>query len=417
MRRREVWVFFLLPYFLVLGLFTLMSHLNRQAIQHGVESLAKEQLQATAAILKANIKEYIEAKGSPEGALDKFTQLEEVYFMALLDENEEIIDWHSRFEGYLPFSRRNRPASEFWVTDSPVGSVFNHYSSFKTKDGQVYRLYLGYSLHGLDQLLARSQKNFYLILTIMALAGLIIFAGIYRLHQSFQRATEEAIRQAEEKERFKEISGFTAGVAHEIKNPLNSLVLLFELLEKKSPPEFSRLVSQGKAEAHKAAAVVDRFSEIIKPLNLKKERIILNEVLQEEISSLRGMAEARQVEIKLRAPKKISLEADRLLLGRAVHNLIKNALEVSSPGQKVLVQAELVKKMAVCSVIDQGPGLAQEGAEKIFEPFVTSKESGLGVGLYLVRKIVEAHGGRVYFRKGPEGGSIFTMEIPGGQDV
>jgi signal transduction histidine kinase len=100
-----------------------------------------------------------------------------------------------------------------------------------------------------------------------------------------------------------------------------------------------------------------------------------------------------------------------------VHNLIKNALEVSSPGQKVLVQAELAKKMAVCSVIDQGPGLAQEGAEKIFEPFVTSKESGLGVGLYLVRKIVEAHGGRVYFRKGPEGGSIFTMEIPGGQNV
>ncbi|MGB9835451.1 MAG: sensor histidine kinase [Candidatus Saccharicenans sp.] len=417
MRKSEIWLFFLLPYFLVLGLFALMSHLNRQAIQHGVESLAKEQLQATATILKSNIKEFIETHGSPAGALDKFSELEDVYFVALLDKDEKIIDWHSRFEGYLPFSRRERPSAEFWVTESPVGSVFNHYSSFETGTGQVYHLYLGYSLERLDRLLARSQKNFYLLLALMALSGLIIFAGLYRLHESFQQARAEAVRQAEEKEKFKEISGFTAGVAHEIKNPLNSLVLLFELLEKKAPPEFAPLVKQGKAEAHRAAAVVDRFSEIIKPLNLKKERVTLNEIVAEEIISLRPLAESRQVEVELQASKKIIVEADRLLIGRAVHNLIKNALEASSAGQKVLVRVELVKRNAVCSVIDQGPGLDQDKAASVFEPFVTGKESGLGIGLYLVRKIVEAHGGEVSFTKRPEGGTVFTIKLPGGQDA
>ncbi|MBC7349650.1 MAG: HAMP domain-containing histidine kinase [Candidatus Aminicenantes bacterium] len=417
MRKSELWVFFLVPYLLVLGLFSLVSHFNRQAIQAGVEALAKEQLQATATILKANIKELLGRQDSPAHILDQFAGLEDIYFIALLDENERILDWHSKFEGYLPFSRRQRPAAEFWVVDSPIGSVFNHYSSLETADGRRFHLYLGYSLQGLDRLLVRSQKNFWLILGIMALVGLIIFAGIYRLHASFERASAEAIKQAEEKERFKEISGFTAGVAHEVKNPLNSLILLFELLEKKSPPELSRQVLQGKEEIKKIGAVIDRFSEIIKPLNLKKERLVFNDILQEEISSLQPLAQARRVEIELKVLKKLAVNGDRLLLGRAVNNLIKNALEASAPGKKVLVQAGLHRKNLVCSVTDLGSGIDPSQADRIFEPFVSSKESGLGVGLYLVRKIVEAHQGKIYFKSGPEGGTIFTIELPGGQDA
>ncbi|MGB9906761.1 MAG: sensor histidine kinase [Candidatus Saccharicenans sp.] len=416
MRKTELWVFFLLPYLLVLGLFSLVSHFNRQAIQAGVETLAKEQLQATATILKANIKGLLDRQDSPAHILERFAGLEDIYFIALLDEQERILDWHSKFEGYLPFSRRDRPAAEFWVVDSPIGSVFNHYSSLEAADGRRFYLYLGYSLQGLDRLLARSQKNFWLILGIMALAGLIIFAGIYRLHASFERASAEAARQAEEKERFKEISGFTAGVAHEVKNPLNSLMLLFELLEKKSPPELARQVLQGKEEIKKIGAVIDRFSEIIKPLNLKKERLVFNDILQEEITSLRPLAQARAVEIELKVQKKLFLDGDRLLLGRALSNLVKNALEASSAGQKVLVQAGLHKKNLIFSVTDRGPGIDPAQGDRIFEPFVTSKDSGLGVGLYLVRKIVEAHQGKIYFKSGPEGGTIFTIELPGGQD-
>jgi len=206
-------------------------------------------------------------------------------------------------------------------------------------------------------------------------------------------------------------------VAHEVKNPLNSLILLFELLEKKSPPELSRQVLQGKEEVKKIGAVIDRFSEIIRPLNLKKVRLVFNDILQEEISSLQPLAQARGVEVELKVPKKLAVEGDRLLLGRAVNNLIKNALEASAPGKKVLVQAGLHRKNLIFSVTDLGPGIDPSQADRIFEPFVSSKESGLGVGLYLVRKIVEAHQGKIYFKSGPEGGTIFTIELPGGQDA
>lgn len=414
MKRNEILVFFLLPYLLVLGLFSLVSLLNRQAIQDGVETLAQEQLQATATILKTNIKELLDRGVSQSLILDRFSGLEEVYFIALLDEQERILDWHSKFEGYLPFSRRHRPAAEFWIIDSPIGSIFNHYSSFSTSDGRLYHLYLGYSLQNLDLLLTRSRKNFWLILGVLAVAGLIIFAGIYRLHASFQRASAEAIKQAEEKERFREISGFTAGVAHEIKNPLNSLALLFELLEKKSSPELRPQITRGKGEIQRIGAVVDRFSEVIKPLSLKKEVLSLSDVLREETENLKLLALERGIEIELKVPTRLEVEGDRLLLARAAHNLIKNAIEASTAGQQVTVEAGLRKRSVFFSVKDKGTGIAPGQSEKIFEPFVSFKEGGLGVGLYLVKKIVESHQGKISVKSFPGARTEFTVELPAG---
>lgn len=415
MKKKEFWIFFILPYLLVFGLFTLVSHLNRNFIQARVESLAQEQLQATAFILKVNIKEFLEEGVPPTQVLDRYSGAEDIYFIALLDSQERVLDWRSQFEGYLPFSRHNRPASEFWILDSPEGPIFNHYSSFTTTKGTQYYLYLGYSLKKLDLLMAYSRRNFWLMLAILAVAGLIIFAGVYRLHSYYQHASEEAIRQAQEKERFKEISGFTAGVAHEVKNPLNSLALLFELLEKKAPEELSRQVSLGKQEVQKIASIIDRFSEVIKPLTLKAEKIRFNEILNEEIRILEKEADSRGIKLEVEVPNLVVLTGDRLLLSRVIHNLIKNALEASNSGQTVRVRATMKKKNLLFSVEDEGFGIAPEYSEKVFEPFVSTKKTGLGVGLYLVRKIVEAHQGRIYFKNKPEGGTIFTVEIPGGR--
>ena len=415
MKKKEFWIFFILPYLLVLGLFTIVSHLNRNFIQTRVESLVQEQLQATASILKVNIKELLDEGLPPGNVLDRYASPEDVYFIALLDGEERILDWRSQFEGYLPFSRHNRPAGEFWILDSPEGPIFNHYSSFTTAKGTQYYLYLGYSLKKLNLLLAYSRRNFWLMLGILAVAGLIIFAGVYRLHSYYQHASEEALRQAQEKERFKEISGFTAGVAHEVKNPLNSLALLFELLEKKAPEELSRQVSLGKKEVQKIAGIIDRFSEVLKPLSLKSEKIKFSEILKEEIRNLEKEAEDRGVKLKAEVPESITLEGDRLLLGRVVHNLIKNGLEASKNGQAVKARAAIKKKTLLFSVEDEGPGIDPEKSEYVFEPFVSSKKTGLGVGLYLVRKIVEAHQGKVYFKNKPEAGTIFTVELPGGR--
>jgi len=415
MKKKEFWIFFIIPSILVVGLFTLVSQLNQNFIQARVQSLIQDQLKATASILKVHIKEMLEEGIPPGQVLDPYSGIEDIYFIALLDNQEKILDWRSQFEGYLPFSRRQRPDSEFWIFDSPQGPIFNHYSSFTLNDGTLYHLYLGYSMKKLSLLIAHSRRNFWLILAILTAAGVAIFAGVYRLHSHYQQASEEAIKQSQEKERFKEISGFTSGIAHEVKNPLNSLALLFELLEKKAPEDFISLVHSGQQEVQKIASIIDRFSEVIKPLTLKAEKVRWIELVNQEIQSLEKEIKEKGVNTQIEVPPLLVLNGDRLLLSRIIHNLIKNALEASAAGQTIRVGATLKKKYLLFSVEDEGSGIPLENSENIFEPFVSTKKTGLGVGLYLVRKIVEAHQGKIYFKNKPEGGTIFIVELPGGR--
>jgi signal transduction histidine kinase len=414
MRKREFLVFFILPFLLVVGLFTLLSNLNRQYIQARMQELARDQLTATALILKESIRDGLERGLTVSEVLKPYEAADDIYFMAILDNQENVLDWTSRFEGYLPLSRKERPTGELWIIDSPEGKIFNHYSALTTADGRKYYFYLGYSLKSLDVLLAYSKRNFWYILSALAVAGVVIFAGLYRLHRSYQTAAAEAARQAEEKEKFKEISAYTSGVAHEIKNPLNSLALLFEYWKPLKIPEISQELEKGKGEIEKIARIVDRFSEALKPVSLSLEEFEAALVIQEEIKALENLVREKNLRIDLQTEGRLALTADRLLFSRVVSNLLKNAIEASPEGSAVRVRTYARKKNFILQVEDSGRGIEEAQAEKIFDPFFTSKSSGLGIGLYLARKIVQDHGGKILFSSRPGGGTIFKVEMPGG---
>jgi len=415
MKKREFLLFFILPFLLVVGLFTLLSNLNRQYIQAKMQELARDQLSATALILKESIRAGLERGLPASEVLTPYQATEDIYFMAILDSKENVLDWTSRFEGYLPLSKKQRPAGELWIIDSPEGKIFNHYSALTTADGRKYYFYLGYSLKSLDVLLTYSRRNFWYILSALALAGLVIFAGLYRLHRSYQLAATEAARQAEEKEKFKEISAYTSGVAHEIKNPLNSLALLFEDWQSLNLPEINQELEKGKNEVEKIARLVDRFSEALKPVSISPEKFGVALVIEEEIKELDNLAEEKNLKIDLKAEGGLKLTADRLLFSRVVANLLKNAIEASPAGSLISLKAYARKKSLILEVEDSGPGLEETQAEKIFDPFVSSKSSGYGIGLYLTRKIVAAHGGKISASNRPGGGAVFKVEMPGGE--
>jgi len=415
MKKREFLLFFILPFLLVVGLFTLLSNLNRQYIQAKMQELASDQLSATALILKESIRAGLERGLSASEVLTPYQATEDIYFMAILDGQENVLDWTSRFEGYLPLSKKQRPPGELWIIDSPEGKIFNHYSALTTADGRKYYFYLGYSLKSLDLLLTHSKRNFWYILCALALAGLLIFAGLYRLHRSYQLAAAEAARQAEEKEKFKEISAYTSGVAHEIKNPLNSLALLFEYWQSLNISQISQELEKGKDEVEKIGRIIDSFSEALKPVSLSLEKFEVGSVIEEEIKELENLAEEKNVKIDLKAEDGLKLTADRLLFGRVVSNLLKNAIEASPEGGLVSVKTYVRKKKVILEVEDSGSGIEETQAGKIFEPFISSKSSGFGIGLYLTRKIVAAHGGKISFSNRPGGGAVFKVEMPGGE--
>lgn len=455
MKRKSYLLFFYIPFLSLILIFSFLSYLNRRYITRQVEAVVYEQLKATAGILKKDISHLLQ-EGFPLEEVFKFYSGEEnIYFIAVLDARKNVVGWSSRFEGYLPLSARYLEPEKGWVIESPLGKIYNYFTAFPADEavgtdeaaaankavsisddvtvnetatadkasppakavtpesaGRIKYLYLGYSLENLEMLLAQAQKNFWIILGVFFVFGLLMSVGFFILQRRFWAKEQEILHTRAEMERYREISAFTSGVAHEIKNPLNSLSLVFEILRKKGPAEFQDKIALGQAEVKRISRVIDEFSRLLKPFRLQRERLELREFINRVVNDYKTLAADQRVVVKVKVPDGLYFQADPLLLAQAVGNVLKNALE-ASPAGEVVIKGEKQADKIMLTITDSGPGLTAEEAGRIFEPFFTTKKEGLGIGLYLARKIVEAHGGRITAAARREGGTMFKIELGG----
>jgi signal transduction histidine kinase len=413
LKKKNYLLFFYLPVVGFVVIFFAFSSLNRSYIKTKVEGLVEGQLRATAEILKVNFSHFLGEGYEAEKVFDLYSDEENIYYIALFDESREILGWKSQFEGYLPISMESVQKQESWILDSPAGKIFNSVSSF-TKEGKTYYLYLGYSLNDLQEMMGHSQRNFYLIFGLIVLVGIVFSVGLYQLQIHYMDKKNELEEEKRQKERYREISALTSGVAHEIKNPLNSLSLLFELLVKKSYSTDSEAVVLGKEEVTKISRIVDQFSSALKPIELNKETFYLENEIKSVRESLKKMAVERNVEIRCSLDSSsLTLFADRVLMSQAIFNIVKNAIEASEGGE-VGITVKKERKKVFISVKDSGRGLDEKEKARVFEPFFSTKKEGMGIGLYLTRKIVEAHGGDIDLVSDEKKGTTFTIRIPGG---
>ncbi len=413
MKRRSLFLFFVLPFLGIFVIFLAASVLNRAEIRRRTEDLVRTQLEATAGILGTNIAHHLREGLDPERILDLFAPEEDIYFMALLDADKNVLAWSSQFEGYLPLSLNEAAAGDSQIIDSPVGRIFSTFTAVSRGEGRAFTLYLGYTLTSMEDMLARSRRTALLVFGALILAGAVLFRGISGLQARYLEKTREAETERLEKERFREISAFTSGVAHEIKNPLNSLALLFELLQKRAPADLGEDLRLGKAEIQNIGRLVDRFSDATRPLHLENREFAVSEAL-----GLAGEAVAREYpsassRLRILPGDPVTARGDRELLAQAVLNLAKNALE-ASPESRVEIEARRRKKGLAIEVRDTGPGIPAEDLPRVFEPFFSTKKKGMGIGLYLAQRIVQAHGGSIEAERPEDGGTRFLIHIPGG---
>lgn len=394
-------------------IFFAFSSLNRSYIKKKVEGLVEEQLQATAEILKVNFSHFLGEDYEADKVFNLYTNEENIYYMALFNESREILSWKSRFEGYLPIAKESMQMQGSWIINSPVGKIFNSFSSFTLLEGETYYLYLGYSLNDLQDMMAHSRRNFYLIFSLIIVVGIVFSVGLYQLQIHYMDKKSELEEEKKEKERYREISALTSGVAHEIKNPLNSLSLLFELLIKKGPSSDSETIVSGREEVAKISRIVDQFSSSLKPIELSKNAFPLEGEIKSVQESLKKIAKEKGVDIQYSQDSSVTLFADRVLLSQAIYNIVKNAIEASEGGD-VGITVKKVRKKIFISVKNSGRGMDEKEKSRVFEPFYSKKKGGMGIGLYLTRKIVEAHGGDIDLVSSAQNGTTFTIRIPGG---
>ena len=218
-------------------------------------------------------------------------------------------------------------------------------------------------------------------------------------------------------ERLAALGTMAAGLAHEIRNPLNAahlqLTLLNRRLDKDGAPDVKGAMEAGRvvaAELNRLTGLVREFLQFAKPQPLRLARGDLRTTVEEVIGLLSPEASSAGVELELAAGPRIDADLDDERMKQVLHNLVRNAIEAVGKGGHVRLSLQSINGEAHLFVEDDGPGLPSPDAP-IFEPFFTTKEGGTGLGLAIVHRIVTDHGGRITVDSRP-GRTVFEVHLP-----
>ena len=216
-------------------------------------------------------------------------------------------------------------------------------------------------------------------------------------------------------ERLAALGRVTAGVAHEVKNPLNSMRLWLEVLKANMPvePEPQQAVKMLDNEIDRLDRAVKTFLNFTKPLELNREETDLRALLDEALDAARPSIVKAGIELRVELPSQFPrVMVDSQLIHQAVLNLLLNASDFTSAGGRITLSLRRNGEFAVIAVSDSGKGISPENQKKIFQLFFTTRPGGTGIGLANTFRFVQLHNGRIEFDSEPGRGTTFRLELP-----
>ena len=158
------------------------------------------------------------------------------------------------------------------------------------------------------------------------------------------------------------------------------------------------------------------FLDYARPPHVERQQIDLETVVQNVLGLIRVRAERQRVEVQLVSPVAgVPISADVNQMQQVVLNLTLNALDAMPQGGRLTLTTSRRGDWAELIVADTGPGISEDMRERLFQPFATDKETGLGLGLVITRRILEAHGGEVTAENSTRGGAVFHVRLPVGE--
>ena len=222
---------------------------------------------------------------------------------------------------------------------------------------------------------------------------------------------EEAVRRSD---RLAALGQLSAGLAHELRNPLGTIKASSEMLGRSLPEdndvarEMSGFIA---SEVDRCNSLVTRFLTFARPLQLQLEKGDLAQTIDRAIAAAQREAPGVTVYSNY-APEIPPFPFDAEMLERVFYNLVLNAAQASPAGGTVTVKTRAAGKSVEVAVIDRGSGIDARHRESIFNPFFTTKPTGVGLGLAIVSKIVDEHGGKIAVESEPGKGSVFHVFLP-----
>jgi PAS domain S-box-containing protein len=328
--------------------------------------------------------------------------------VVVTDRENRILLVNKSAERMLPFGSEDLAEKLLWETiqDREISAFFEHH------------------LQGLDKVIDReftlgegSARTLSLNVMPLVREGAIQGNVIHIEDVTEKRAREVRLRRAES---LAALTTLTAGVAHEIKNPLASIAIHLELIRKaiegrKNVPakKVAENLAVIKEEVERLNRIVVDFLFAVRPMNAELVSDDLNRLVQELMDFMRFELEQAgiTVELELLEPCPM-IRLDEKYMKQALLNIVKNAISAMPQGGTLRIATLRKAGMLVLTVSDNGVGIPEENLEKIFEPYFTTREFGSGLGLTLVYKIVKEHLGDIAVSSKVGQGTTFTLSFP-----
>jgi signal transduction histidine kinase len=322
--------------------------------------------------------------------------------------------------------------------------VYEVVKPFALEQKQVGLIRLDLGTEGLAGVARQAQQGilwYSLGLLAVGILGAVAIFWLQARHLAERRALEAAVAR---EQRLSAVGNLAAGVAHEIRNPLNAISIGLQRLRKEfAPPEgtaraeYDRFAGIMQAEVGRLNTIVDRFLSLARPSRLSLTEEPLSRVLEELMALLSSQASAQAIRTEADFTLgEARVRMDRQQLTHAFMNVMLNAIQAMPGGGTLRLTARPVKSSTrqtvdssgpidpsttrptdtgdfiEITVADTGPGIAPEQMDRIFEPYFTTREGGTGLGLALTHKIVEEHGGSIRVESQVGSGATFVITLP-----
>ena len=298
--------------------------------------------------------------------------------------------------------------------------IFEVVKSFSLNGKPMGLIRIGYSPREIQPVLRQIKKNvalsvfFFLILGISAIT--LIWVNQNR-HLRKMKEMEDRIQLAE---RLSSLGHLAAGVAHEIRNPLNAMGMGLQRLKREFlPPDqskreeyisFTELILK---EIKRVNEIIEQFLTLSRPFQLNLRESSLQDLLKNLAALFQEEASSLGITLQTVIPKDLPLiKMDPERLTQAFINIMKNGMQAMEQGGTLRIEPRFLKESVEIIILDSGPGIPPEQMEKIFNYYYTTKEKGVGLGLPIAHRIIEAHGGQLKIESQVGAGTKVTVRLP-----
>jgi len=280
---------------------------------------------------------------------------------------------------------------------------------------------IGLDRGSMDKIIAENRQNIFIFMFFIVIIALLSMWLLYHDQNRHLAGIIEMERRLEKAERLSSMGQLAAGVAHEIRNPLNAISMATQRLKREFIPvdsskaeDFQNLSGVIRDEIKRLDGIIEEFLSFSKSRRLELRDFSITEILQKIVSLIREEASARGITIETKwrqTPAIIPMDINKLQ--QAFLNLIKNAMESMPTEGKISITVDKEgKNYIVVSILDTGCGMTTEEIERIFNPEYTTKEKGLGLGIPLASEIIRGHGGDIRVISRKDEGTTFEVVLP-----